>query len=122
MSLRMILLFILILLCSLCLQFFLPWWIIAPVAAALSFWKAANSRHAFFSAFLALFVLWVGMSLVKTVPNHNILLDRVAGLFGMPAMGWSRVVIVIAAGLIGGLTAGMAALAAYLWKSAFIKK
>jgi hypothetical protein len=28
-------------------QFFMPWWIIAPVAFGLAFWKAMNARQAF---------------------------------------------------------------------------
>ena len=62
---------------SLILQFFLPWWIIAPTAFGLSFWMAKSGKQAFGSAFLAIFLLWVGMGLIQTLPNENILANRV---------------------------------------------
>ena len=62
-------LFLLILIISLILQFFLPWWIIALVAFGLSFWKAQTASQAFGSGFAAIFVLWVIMGLIHSIPN-----------------------------------------------------
>lgn len=109
-------LFILILIGSLILQFFLPWWIIAPVAFIFSYWRAGRGAQAFGSAFGAIFVLWVVMALLKTWPNDNILANRVGQLLGLPDLAFNWLILLLITGIIGGLVAGFAALAGFYFK------
>jgi len=106
-------LFILILILSLILQFFLPWWIIALVSFGLAFWKARTGSQAFGQGFLAIFVLWVSMGLVHSLPNENLLANRVAEMLTLPAASFNWIIVLLATGLVGGLVAGFAALAGF---------
>ena len=106
------LLFFLILTVSFILQFFLPWWVIAPVAFALALWKGSTSRQAFWSGFGAIVFLWAAMALIIHLRNEGILTARVAGLFSLPL---PTLIIAITA-LIGGLVGGLAALSGFYWR------
>lgn len=106
-------LFILILVISLILQLFLPWWIIAVVALTISAWKARNGKHAFAHSFTAVFVLWIAAGLVRTLPNENILANRVGEMLMLPFAEMNWMLVLLATGLVGGLAAGMAGMAGY---------
>jgi hypothetical protein len=110
-------LFFIILILSIAIANFLPWWAAAIIAflAALYFGKTAG--QAFVSGFLGLFVAWMVLALVKSIPNNNVLATRVSQLFHLP--NWILLLIVTA--LIGGLVGGMAALTGVLVKKAFQK-
>ena len=114
-------LFLLILITSLILQFFLPWWIIAPIAIGLSFWKAKSGSNAFVSGFGAIFLLWVLVGLFHSIPNENLLANRVGQLLMMPQSSFNWIFVLLISGVIGGLAAGFSALAGYYLRLAFIK-
>lgn len=111
-------LFLLILIISLILQFFLPWWIIALVAFGLSFWKAETAGRAFGSGFLAIFALWIVMSLIQSIPNENLLANRVAEMLTLPASSFGWLVVLLVTGVVGGLVAGLSAVAGFYCRSA----
>lgn len=111
-------LFFLILIISMIFEFFLPWWIIALVAYGSSFWKAQTARHAFGSGFAAIFVLWVVMGLIHTIPNENLLANRVAEMLTLPASSFGWIIITLATGIVGGLVAGLSALAGFYSRTA----
>lgn len=113
-------LIIFIALLSLLFQFFLPWWIIAPIAFGLAAWKAASGRHAFWSGFLAIFLLWAIMALVKTIPNENLLANRVGQMFGFPDWGFNWLIVLFITALLGALVAGFSALAGVYCRHAFL--
>ncbi|MXV15124.1 hypothetical protein [Hufsiella ginkgonis] len=115
-------LFILIAVFSLLLQFFLPWWIIAPVSAVLAALVGGTARNAFFSSFMAIFVMWIGVSLSKSIPNQHLLSGKVAVMLGLPQSPSSWIIVLLATGIIGGLTASVSALAGYYWRAALKKK
>lgn len=106
-------LFILILLVSLLLQFFLPWWIIAPVAFVFAAWKAKSAGGAYAAGFGAIFILWVAMGLMLTLPNENILANRVGLMLGLPDIPFRWVLVLLITGIAGGLAAGFSALAGF---------
>ncbi|WP_423149001.1 hypothetical protein [Rubrolithibacter danxiaensis] len=110
--------FILILFASLILQLFLPWWIIGPVAFGFAAWKAYNGAHAFRSGFSAIFVLWIVMGLVKTLPNENILANRVGQMFMLPDFSFNWIIMLLISGIIGGVAAGFSALAGFYFRNA----
>jgi len=108
-------LFLIILILSVALSYILPWWIVVIVAflAALLFGK--TSGQSFWSGFAAVFVGWTILALLKSVPNDNILADRVVQLFPLPH-NWIWVLLVTA--LIGGLVGGLGALSGLLLRKA----
>jgi hypothetical protein len=110
-------LFFIILILSLIVSFVLPWWIVALISFLAALFIAKSSAHAFWSAFVAIFIVWVVMALFKSIPNDNILATRVSHLFHLPH--WSLLLLVTA--IIGGLVAGMSALSGQLLKRTFGK-
>lgn len=115
-------LFLVVLLLSFICQFYLPWWCIALIAAGAAFVFGKTGPHSFASAFFAVLLLWIGMSLWKTIPNENLLLDRVSDIFGLRPGIFARTLLVVVTGLVGGLSAGFPALAGYHWRRAFFSK
>ena len=115
-------LFILILLISLVAQFFLPWWVIAPIAFLLAARLGLNGKKSFWNGFSALFILWTCMALLRTLPNENLLANRVGQMLTLPESGFNWVILVIITGIIGGLVAGLSAFAGFQFKEAFLSK
>ena len=113
-------LIILIALISLLFQFFLPWWIIGPIAFGLAAWKASSGPHAFWSGFLAIFLLWAAMALFKTIPNENLLANRVGQMLGLPALQLNWLIVLLITALIGALAGGFSALAGLYCRQAFL--
>lgn len=113
--------FLLILIICLVLQFFLPWWIIALIAFGLAFWKANRAGQAFASGFGAIFLLWVIMGLVHSIPNENLLANRVGEMLLLPLNSLNWIIVLLATGLIGGLVAGVSALAGFYTAAIFRK-
>lgn len=112
---------LLILLASLLLQLFFPWWIIAPIAFVLSALKARSAGQAFGQAFAAIFLLWGLVALYRTVPNENLLASRVGEMFMLQFSG-NWIVLLILTAVIGGLVSGCAGLAGYFAQSVFMDK
>ena len=108
----MVLFFLVIIVC-LGLQFFLPWWIIGVVVFLLACGIAKNAFQAFMSSFFALFVLWIGMGLIQSIPNQHILANRVAQMFMLPEQSFNWMIMLLITGIIGGLVAGFSALAGF---------
>ena len=111
-------LFLLIAVISLILQLFLPWWIIAPLAFGLSAWKASSAKNAFGSAFFAIFVVWIVAGLIHTIPNGNILANRVGIMLNLPENSMNWMIVLLLTGIIGGLTSGFSALSGFFAKDA----
>ncbi|MFA6944482.1 MAG: hypothetical protein WC220_01155 [Pedobacter sp.] len=114
-------LFLIIAIVSLILQFFLPWWIIAPVAFGISMWIGRSGKQAFGSAFLAIFLLWIIMGLIHTLPNENILANRIGTMLKLPETSFNWVIVLLVSGITGGLASGFSALSGFYFREA-IKK
>ncbi|HYK77555.1 MAG TPA: hypothetical protein VEV16_11305 [Daejeonella sp.] len=114
-------LFILIALLALILQFFLPWWIIALVAFGLAFWKARSGGHAFGHGFLAILALWIIIGLIQSFPNEHLLANRVGQMLMLPNASWSWILVLFITGIIGGLAAGFSAMAGFYCRRAMVK-
>lgn len=106
-------LFLLIVLVSIILQLFLPWWIIAPIAFGMAFWKANTGSHAFRGGFFAIFILWIIVGLIHTIPNDNILANRVGIMLNLPETSVNWAIVLLLTGIIGGLAAAFSALAGF---------
>lgn len=111
-------LFLIILILSFVASYFLPWWIVALIAFLTALFIGKTSGKSFWSGFGAVFVLWVILALLKSIPNDNMLASRVIQLFPLPH-NW--IILLFITALIGGLVGGMSALSGLLVKKVFTK-
>lgn len=111
----------LISLTCLILQFFLPWWIIGPVAFLFAAWMAKSPSQAFKTGFKAVFILWLIIALIKTLPNDNILANRVGQMLMLPDWSLNWIIVILLTAAAGGLVAGTSAFAGYFWRFIFPK-
>jgi len=90
-----------------CLYF--PWWSIAIVSFIVSALIPQKPGISFITAFVALFLLWAGLSFWISSHNDNILAHRVSLLIFKSD---SAYLLILVTALIGALIAGFAALTA----------
>ena len=94
---------------------FLPWWSIAIAAFIVAALIPQKPGKAFYTAFIALLLLWGGLSFWMSNNNHHVLAHKISQL--ILKLDNPMLLILITA-LIGALVAGFAALAgSYLRKS-----
>ena len=94
---------------------FLPWWSIAVAAFLVAALIPQKPGKAFLTGFIALFLLWGGLSFWISNNNDDILAHKVSQLILKMD---NPIVLVLATALIGALVAGFAALTgSYVRKS-----
>jgi hypothetical protein len=98
---------ILIILFSLLVCLYFPWWSIAIVAFIIPVLIPQGHLASFISGFVALFLLWGILSLWISISNGNILAHRVSLLIFKADNPY---LLVIITALIGAMVAGFAAL------------
>jgi len=108
--------FLVILIIAFLLQMILPWWIIVIIAFATCGLIGKTGKISFWEPFLAIFLLWIGMALFKSLPNHNVLATRVAEMLSVKL--WP--VVLVITGLLGGLAAGISGYCGYQFRKAVI--
>lgn len=91
---------------ALCL--FMPWWSIAIAAFAVAALVPQKPGKSFVTAFIALFLLWGGLSFLISNNNHHLLAHKVSQLILKMD---NPMLLVLATAFIGALVAGFAALA-----------
>lgn len=100
-----------------CLYF--PWWAVAIVAFAVNLLIYQKPSLAWLSAFLAVFILWAGISFIISNNNEHALAQKISILFLKMD---SPMLLIFVTGLIGGLVSGFAAVAGNYWRSIFVRK
>lgn len=90
-------------------QYWLPWWSLAIPSLIIGFMFARKGVEAFFSAFIGIGLLWLGMVLYIDTTTGSMLSQKIASLFP----GNSIWVLRLLAVLVGSLTGGFAALTGY---------
>lgn len=90
------------------LAFFLPWWNVAIAGFLGSVILRKSYLASFLGSFLGIFLLWFGAAMLIAYSTGSPLPDRVAGLLS-PSLSGTGLAIV--SGLVGGLVAGIAAIA-----------
>lgn len=95
--------FIVVIIASFLLQMVMPWWAIVVISFATCGLIGKTGRISFWQPFLAILLLWIGMALLKSFPNHHVLATRVAEMLGVKL--WP--VVLAITGLLGGLVAGI---------------
>lgn len=108
--------FIVIIIGSFLLQLVLPWWVVIIVSFATCGIIGKTGKISFWQPFLAVSLLWIGMALFKSLPNNNVLATRVAEMLGLQY--WP--VLVLAMGIVSGLTAGISGLCGYHFRKAML--
>lgn len=88
---------------------YLPWYMIAVAAAAVSLAVPQKPLHAFGAGFTALFLFWAGLAAFISIKNEHILAHKISLLILQID---SPVALIVVTGIIGGLVAGFASLAA----------
>ena len=108
--------FLVIIIASYLLQMVLPWWVIIIISFATCGLIGKTGKISFWQPFLAVFMLWVGMALFRSLPNHNVLATRVAEMLSVKL--WP--IVLLLTGLLGGLAAGISGYCGYHFRKAII--
>lgn len=87
---------------------FLPWWSIALASFMVAALIPQKPGMAFLSGFIALFLLWGGLSFWISTKNDHLLAHKISKLILQMD---NPVLLVVVTALIGALVAGFAALA-----------
>lgn len=110
--------FIIILIASLLLQLIAPWWVIILISFITCGILGKTGKISLWSPFLAIFLLWIGMALFKSIPNQNVLASRV----GEMLMVNSWILILILTGVLGGFAAAISGFCGYHFRKAILTK
>lgn len=97
------------------LQLFLPWWSVAIASALPALLITQTGWKSLQNGFLGIFLLWIIWSTVIFFQGGDILAERIATLFSLPA-GWLAILV---SGLIGGLAGASSAWAANRFRAWF---
>ncbi len=97
---------------------FLPWWVIAIAGFIVAFAIPQKAGLAFLSGFIALFVLWAGISIYMSSANGNLFVHKMSILF---LKADNPTMLFLFTGLIGGLVAGFGSLSGRLFKKLMVK-
>ena len=93
---------------------FLPWWSVALAGFISGAWLLQRPGTAFLSGFTSVFLLWAGFAFVRSQANDDLLATRFAQLI---LKSDNPLLLVLLTGVIGGLSAGLGALAGSLGRS-----
>lgn len=95
---------------------YLPWWSITVVAFLVAVVIQQKPGRAFLCGFLALFILWGGLSFWLSNNNDHILAHKMSLMI---LKSDAPYLLILISGLIGGLIAGLAALSGSLLRKQF---
>ncbi|MGQ7854664.1 hypothetical protein ACUN24_10485 [Pedobacter sp. WC2501] len=110
--------FIVILIICFLLQMIAPWWIIIVISFATCGIIGKTGKIAFWQSFFAIFLLWIGYALFKSLPNDNVLAGRVAVMTGIK-LWWA---LLLVTGILSGLVAGISGYCGYQFRMAMLAK
>lgn len=108
--------FLILITASFLLQMVLPWWVIIVISFATCGIIGKTGKIAFWYPFWAIFLLWISMALLKSIPNEHILATRIAEMLKLQF--WPLVLLVTA--VLGGLVAGISGICGYHFRKAMI--
>jgi hypothetical protein len=113
---------IIILIISAIAQYFLPWWVIAPISFVFCAWKSDSPKAAYIAAAGAIALLWTAYLVYLNISTGGVLTDKVAKIFTagsalekLPAIGFLGAVTM----LIGSQVAGLSGLAGHYFRKFF---
>lgn len=107
---------ILILLLTIVLQQFLPWWVIAVAAFAVTFSMKSSAIQSFTVGFVAIALLWLALAWWIDSTTNSILTSKIAILFKVEKVG----ILLLATTLVGGIVGGFGGLCGHYCRKVFI--
>ncbi|WAC11184.1 hypothetical protein [Dyadobacter pollutisoli] len=107
--------FAIIIILSVILQLFAPWWVIAIVPLIILFWRPATTSEAFWTGFAGIALPWLAYGYYLHFISEGAMSDRVAQIFFLP----NGILILIVTALVGGLTGGLAGIAGHYVREVF---
>jgi len=110
----MMIVFLIVLLASLLLQSFLPWWVIVIVSFLACAMLGKTSKQSLWASFFAILVLWAVVAVFKTQRNDHILVDRVAEMLGLTS-AWLVMLITV---VLGSFAAAVSGFCGYQFRKA----
>jgi hypothetical protein len=115
--------YIIILIVSAIAQYFLPWWVIAPISFAIGAWKSETALGAYAAAAGAITSLWVSYATYLNMSTDGIMVQKVGSLFAenlkfLKDMPITPTFITIMT-IIGSQVAGLSATAGYHFRQLF---
>lgn len=87
------------------------WWTIVVASFIVAVLIYQSPGRSFLAGFLAISLLWGGLSWAIDTANHSILAPRVANLFPLGGSVW---LLILVTALLGGLAGGLGALSGSL--------
>ncbi len=110
--------FLVILIASFLLQLILPWWVIVILSFVTCGLIGKTAKLSIWQPFFAIALLWTAVALYKSLPNHNLLVSRIAEMFSLHA--WWLILLITA--LLGGLVAAISGYCGYQFRKAVLVK
>jgi hypothetical protein len=107
--------FALIIILSVVLQIFAPWWTIAVVPFIILVWLPASSSGAFWTGFGGIALPWLAYGYYLHFISEGSMSDRVAAIFSLP----NGILILVVTTLAGGLVGGLAGLSGHFVRQIF---
>ena len=109
---------ILIILFTYLLSFVLQWWIIIAISFLVGFALYGNGFNVFISGFLGGGLLWLSYARYLDIKTSAILSEKIVELFPFN----DNIFLIIGAGVVGGLCAGLGALTGNSFRLMFVKR
>ena len=94
-------------------QSYLPWYSLAILAAACTYWAKTKPTKSFVIYFLLGSLLWSALAIYIDISSVSRLSSKIGVLFG----NLSVTVLIVLSGFIGGITSGLGALVGSLSRS-----
>jgi len=115
--------YIIILIVSAVAQFFLPWWIIAPISFAIGAWRAESSKVAYWAGAGAVATLWIIYASYLNFSSGGVMLDKIGSLFSESLKFLKNLPFTVSfftiMTIIGSQVGGFSALAGYHFRQLF---
>jgi hypothetical protein len=109
--------YIIILIVSAIAQYFLPWWIIAPISFAIGAWRTTSGKDAYLAAAGAIMTLWIAYAAYLNITSGGIMLEKIGGLFSESLKFLKNMPLTVTfftiMAIIGSQVAGLSAMAGY---------
>jgi hypothetical protein len=85
------------------------WWSIVPISFIAAFYFRNKVRNIFWTGFFANALLWLIFILYKSIPNGNLLAEKISVMYRLPHFGILVILIVMIGGLLSGISANCGA-------------
>lgn len=115
---RVLINYLIILVATALLQFFMPWWIIALVPFLVCLWRSKHAGAAYGVSLAAVSTVWLAYATLVHNSTQGSMSNRIAELFSLP----SGTALVFSVTLLSGLVAGFSGLAGYYVQQLFVKE